>query len=64
MGKGCNPPLSLPWLSHIAFNGTCIDVLATGRLLLPQFMEYEGGVFPGREFDVAVSEPEDGHGPA
>ncbi len=43
-------PLSQPWLPHIASNSTGVDVLAIGRLLLPEFMDYEGSVFLGIQF--------------
>lgn len=45
MGQKTVPPLIVPWLSHINFDVTAIDVLCIMKILFPDFLDYNGGVF-------------------
>lgn len=44
-GEKCSPPLKNPHLAQISFERTPIEVMSIGRFLLPEFIEFQGGVF-------------------
>lgn len=49
-GEKCSPPLKNPHLAQINFERTPIEVMSIGRLLLPDFIEFQGGVFLKSQF--------------
>lgn len=44
-GKDCSPPLDEAWLDYINLLVHPDTVTVAGRMLLPSFVEHEGGVF-------------------
>ncbi|WP_068089673.1 hypothetical protein [Polycladidibacter stylochi] len=44
-GRKCSPPINRAWLSHINYFVHPDIAVAIGRLLLPTFLEHDGGVF-------------------
>ncbi|WP_150523382.1 hypothetical protein [Roseibium sediminis] len=51
-GGECLPPIEKAWLSHLNYFVHPDAVVAAARLLLPKFVEYEGGVFLEHNFTV------------
>ena len=49
-GKQCVPPLEVPWLSHINFERSPVDLLSVGRFLMPTFIEFQNGIFLEMQF--------------
>ena len=51
-GSKCSPPIDRAWLTHLNFFVHPDVVVAAGRLLLPKFVEHEGGVFLETNFTL------------
>lgn len=49
-GEQCSPVLENPCLSHINFERTPVDAMSIGRLLLPEFIEYQDAIFLKSQF--------------
>lgn len=56
-GEKCSPPLENPHIAQINWERTPIEIMSVGRFLLPDFVEYEGGIFLKTRFkEKRVSE--------
>ncbi len=53
-GLKCSPPIERAWLAHINYFVHPDVVVAAGRLLLPKFVEHEGGVFLESNFTLKI----------
>jgi hypothetical protein len=51
-GRKCSPPIERAWLAHLNYFVHPDAVVAVCRLLLPKFVEYEGGIFLETNFTV------------
>lgn len=43
-GRSCSPPIEKAWLNHLNYFVHPDAVVAASRLLLPKFVDHEGGV--------------------
>lgn len=51
-GRNCSPPIEKAWLNHLNYFVHPDVVVAAGRLLLPKFVDHEGGVFLENNFTL------------
>ena len=52
-GEKCSPPLENPHLAQINYERTPNEVMSIGRFLLPEFIEYQNGIFLKSQFSEA-----------
>ncbi len=52
-GEKFSPPLDNPWMSQINFERTPDEFMSVARLLLPEFIVHQGGVFLRSQFTEA-----------
>lgn len=50
-GEKCSPPLKNPHLAQINSERTPVEVMSIGRFLLPDFIEFQDGVFLKSQFN-------------